>query len=284
MPLPCWASSSRSRRGCLKNPSRQAPRGEPEQVVHALGGLREQRHVGVGAARRDVVGAAVVEVDALALEAGDVGGGVGLHADDRLDPRRLGTSCRTRRRRRRCRGRSSRPRACRARRCAGPARRGGPRRRAWSTRCGRAGGRRSRRRLSSSVVGCPAPQWVRVRAWSRLQCGRAARAASAGRRATMRGRPPDYATATASLAGRTDSPDVPGQRTSRSAGASTRSMCEWSGATRRRGSRGDRRGLTVDDRPALTDGVDDRRQRRSATAADASAGLTPECTEVATRS
>ena len=59
--------------------------GEPEQVVHALGALREQRHVGVGAAGRDVVGAAVVEVDALALEPGDVRGEVGLDADDRLD-------------------------------------------------------------------------------------------------------------------------------------------------------------------------------------------------------
>ena len=64
--------------------------GEPEQVVHALGGLREQRHVGVGAAGRHVVRAAVVEVDALALEAGDVGGEVGLDADDRLDPGGLG--------------------------------------------------------------------------------------------------------------------------------------------------------------------------------------------------
>ena len=59
---------------------------EPEQVVHALGGLREQRHVGVGAAVGDVVGTAAVEVDALALEAGDVGREVGLDADDRLDP------------------------------------------------------------------------------------------------------------------------------------------------------------------------------------------------------
>ena len=42
---------------------------EPEQVVHALGGLGQQRHVGVGAAAGDVVGPALVEVDALALEA-----------------------------------------------------------------------------------------------------------------------------------------------------------------------------------------------------------------------
>ena len=59
---------------------------EPEQVVHALGGLAEQRHVGVGAAAGDVVGAALVEVDALALEPADVGREVGLHADDRLHP------------------------------------------------------------------------------------------------------------------------------------------------------------------------------------------------------
>jgi len=69
-----------------------APRagGEPEEVVHPLGRLAEQRHVRVGTARRDVVGAAVVEVDALLLEATDVGGEVGLDADDRLDPRGLG--------------------------------------------------------------------------------------------------------------------------------------------------------------------------------------------------
>ncbi len=62
------------------------PRGEPEEVVHPLRGLAEQRHVRVGAARRHVVAAAVVEVDALALEAADVGREVGLDADDRLDP------------------------------------------------------------------------------------------------------------------------------------------------------------------------------------------------------
>jgi hypothetical protein len=45
---------------------------------------------GVGAAGGDVVGAAVVEVDALALEAGDVRREVGLDADDRLDPGGLG--------------------------------------------------------------------------------------------------------------------------------------------------------------------------------------------------
>ena len=70
----------------LEEPVAPGAGGEPEQVVHALGRLREQRHVGVGAAGRDVVGAAAVEVDALLLEAGDVRGEVGLDADDRLDP------------------------------------------------------------------------------------------------------------------------------------------------------------------------------------------------------
>ena len=73
----------------LEEPVTPGARREPEQVVHPLGRLREQGHVRVGAARRDVVGAAVVEVDALALEARDVGGGVRLHPDDRLDPRGL---------------------------------------------------------------------------------------------------------------------------------------------------------------------------------------------------
>ena len=69
-----------------------APRAgaEPEEVVHPLGRLAQQRHVRVGTARADVVGAAAVEVDALALEPGDVGGEVGLDADDRLDPGGLG--------------------------------------------------------------------------------------------------------------------------------------------------------------------------------------------------
>ena len=76
--------------GLLEEAVAPRPGREPEQVVHALGGLREQRHVGVGAPRGDVVGAAVVEVHAPALGAGDVGGRVGLHPDDRLDPRGLG--------------------------------------------------------------------------------------------------------------------------------------------------------------------------------------------------
>ena len=68
------------------------PAGEPEQVVHAGRGLGEQGHVGVGAAAGDVVVAAVVPPDPLLVVAGGVGGEVGLHPDDRLDPRgrRLG--------------------------------------------------------------------------------------------------------------------------------------------------------------------------------------------------
>jgi hypothetical protein len=58
--------------------------------VHALGGLREKGHVGVGTAGGHVGGTAVVEVDALAVEAGDVRGEVGLDADDRLDADGLG--------------------------------------------------------------------------------------------------------------------------------------------------------------------------------------------------
>ena len=129
-------------------------RREPEQVVHARGGLGEQRHVGVGAAAGDVVVAAVVPADPLALEAGGVRGEVGLHADDRLDPVRPWPWSRSRRRRTRCRGRSSRSRPCRARRCARTCRRAGRPRRAWSTRCARAGAR-TRRGTIHSPTGSP---------------------------------------------------------------------------------------------------------------------------------
>ena len=61
-----------------------------EQVLHALGGLREQRHVRVGAAARDVVPAAVGELHAGAVGAGGARRQVGLHADDGLDPRVAG--------------------------------------------------------------------------------------------------------------------------------------------------------------------------------------------------
>ena len=122
----------------------RGPGGEPEQVVHAGGGLGQQRHVGVGAGAGHVVVAAVVPADPLALVARGVGGEVGLHADDRLDAGGRGLARRSRRRRTRCRGRSSRSRPCRARRCARTGRPAGPHRRAWSTRCGRAGGRSRR--------------------------------------------------------------------------------------------------------------------------------------------
>ena len=72
--------------GLVEEPLDRGARGQPEQVVHALGGLGQQGHVGVGAAAGHVVVAAVVPADPLAVEAGGVRGEVGLHADDRLDP------------------------------------------------------------------------------------------------------------------------------------------------------------------------------------------------------
>ena len=183
MPLPCCGEQLAVDARLLEEAVAPGAGGEPEQVVHALGGLREQRHVGVGAAAGDVVGAAVVEVDALALEAGDVGGEVGLDADDRLDPGRLGL---------RVElvgaehvavvGHRDRGHA-RARRCARSARRAGPRRRAWSTRCARAGGRRSPgSRWSTCGRGAPrSVGWrgVRQRPWRRR--GEAARRPAGGR-------------------------------------------------------------------------------------------------------
>ena len=142
MPVPCWASSSRSMRGCLKKPSRHAPVESRNRLCMPSVDSREQRHVGVGAARGDVVGAAVVEVDALALEAGDVGREVGLDADDRLDPGGLGLLVEL------VGAEHVAVVGHRDRRHAqlggalGQRRRAAPRRRAWSTRCGRAGGRR----------------------------------------------------------------------------------------------------------------------------------------------
>ncbi len=116
-------------------------RGEPEQVVHALGALGEQGHVGVGARAGDVVVPTVVPADPLLVEARGVGGEVGLHADDRLDAVGPAPWTRSRRHRRRCRGRSSRWCPCPARRSGRTCHRAGRPRRAWSTRCGRAGGR-----------------------------------------------------------------------------------------------------------------------------------------------
>ena len=62
-------------------------RRQPEQVVHALGRLREQRHVREGAATGHVVLSALVPLHPLLLAAVSVGREVGLHADDRLDSR-----------------------------------------------------------------------------------------------------------------------------------------------------------------------------------------------------
>ena len=64
--------------------------GEPEQVVHALGGLGQQRHVRERATAGDVVLAALGPADPGALEAAGAWRDVGLHADDRLDPGGLG--------------------------------------------------------------------------------------------------------------------------------------------------------------------------------------------------
>ena len=143
IPVACWDEQLAVHARLLEEPVAPGAGAEPEQVVHPLRRLAEQRHVRVGAARADVVGAAAVEVDALALEPGDVGREVGLDADDRLDPGGLGLLVEL----------------------VGPehvavvghrhrrlAQLGGPlgqlgraarRRRAWSTRCARAGGRRS---------------------------------------------------------------------------------------------------------------------------------------------
>ena len=131
--------------GLVVLPLEGGARREPEQVVQPLGGLGQQRHVGVGAAAGHVVVAAVVPPHPLALVPRGVGGAVGLQPDDRLDPLGRGPWCRTRRPRTRCRGRSSRSRPCRARRSGRTGRPAGRRRRAWSTRCARGGGRSRRR-------------------------------------------------------------------------------------------------------------------------------------------
>ena len=107
-------------------------------------------------------------------------------------------SCRTRRRRTRCRGRSSRWRACPARRCARRARPVSPHRRAWSTRCARGGGRRSPGNLSPSSRGAP----------SGLSCGHAASATAGGMASILgEGRQPTR-TVPPMVAGHTDSPTV----------------------------------------------------------------------------
>ena len=70
-------------------------RGDAEEVVHALGGAGQQRHVGVGGLAA-VVAAVALLVDQLVaeVERGAVepraGRVVALHADDRLDPGGVG--------------------------------------------------------------------------------------------------------------------------------------------------------------------------------------------------
>jgi hypothetical protein len=66
-------------------------RGQPEQVVHALGGLGEQRHVGIRAGPGDVVGGlgGAAPAHRLAVLA-VLGGDVGLDPDHRLDAGRGG--------------------------------------------------------------------------------------------------------------------------------------------------------------------------------------------------
>ena len=65
-------------------------RRQTEQVVHALGGLGQQRHVGEGTATGHVIVAALVPLHPFALESARIGGEVGLHADDGFDPGRFG--------------------------------------------------------------------------------------------------------------------------------------------------------------------------------------------------
>ena len=90
IPAECWDEQLAVHPRLLEEAVAPGAGAEPEQVVHPLRRLAQQRHVRVGAARADVVRAAAVEVDALALEPGDVGREVGLDADDRLDPGGLG--------------------------------------------------------------------------------------------------------------------------------------------------------------------------------------------------
>ncbi|MPM27381.1 hypothetical protein SDC9_73891 [bioreactor metagenome] len=69
----------------VEEPLDRGVRLQSEQVVHALGGLRPQGHVRVGALRRDVVAGAVTPLHPLALRAVRLRGHVRLAPDDRLD-------------------------------------------------------------------------------------------------------------------------------------------------------------------------------------------------------
>ena len=153
-------------------PLEAGQRGDPEEVVHALGGAGQQRHVrvrglaAVGPAVALLVDQVVAEVERRAVEprAGRV---VALHADDRLHARPWSPACRSRRRRRRCRGRSSPARASPARQRPPSPRAAWPRRRASSTRCARAGARTNR---TGAAHGCWCSSVV-VRARRRRNAG-----------------------------------------------------------------------------------------------------------------
>ena len=71
--------------GLVEEALEAGPAGEPEQVVHARGGLGQQRHVGERAAAGHVVAAALAPPDPGAVAAVGARGDVGLDADDRLD-------------------------------------------------------------------------------------------------------------------------------------------------------------------------------------------------------
>ena len=86
-PLAVPAEQLASILGWRKIALERGQRGQPEQVVHALGGLGQQRHVRVGARAGDVV----VPLGRRApphrlLEPAVLRGDVSLDADDRLDP------------------------------------------------------------------------------------------------------------------------------------------------------------------------------------------------------
>ena len=68
----------------------RSQRAHPEEVVHALGGARQQRHVRVGTRAGHVVTTAVTELDPGLVGAVRTRGEVRLDADDRLDAVLLG--------------------------------------------------------------------------------------------------------------------------------------------------------------------------------------------------
>ena len=72
------------RAGLVEEAFQGRPGSQPEQVVHAVAGGGQQRHVGEGTAAGDVVLTAGRPAHPLALVAGGVRGEIGLHADDGL--------------------------------------------------------------------------------------------------------------------------------------------------------------------------------------------------------